>query len=109
MTRAGRERWVAIEGAVVWRFAERGRLSWFLRGSGGWMREVSGEMSLAENGIIYSGGAGLKYWIARRPTGQDQFGLRVEFRAVGRHDGIALDDGDFRLWPALAFSAVGKF
>lgn len=99
----------ALEGAVVWRFAERGRVAWFLRGSGGWMREVAGDMSLAENGLLYSGGVGLKYWMSRRPTGQDQFGIRAEFRMMGRRDGIALDDESFRLWPLATASAVVKF
>ena len=99
----------ALEGGVVWRFAERGRVAWFLRGSGGWMREVVGDLSLAENGILYSGGVGLKYWMSRRPTGQDQFGIRAEFRMMGRHDGIALEDESFRLWPAATVMAVARF
>jgi hypothetical protein len=99
----------SIEGGVLWRFAERGRLSWFLRGSGGWMRETVSDMSLAENGWVAGGGIGLKYWMSRRPTGQDQFGLRAEMRVLYRRDGIALDDGAFRIWPAAAASAVVKF
>ncbi|HUF47545.1 MAG TPA: hypothetical protein VMM93_06975 [Vicinamibacterales bacterium] len=99
----------SVEGGVAWRFAEQGRLAWFLRGSAGWMREVVGDMSLAENGLVFGGGLGFKYWMARRATGQDQFGIRVEMRVLNRRDGIPLDDGGFRLWPAAAASAVVKF
>lgn len=99
----------SIEGGVLWRFAGTGRTAWFVRGSGGWMRETASDMSLAENGWVATGAVGFKYWMSRRPTGQDRVGIRAEMRLLYRRDGIALDDGDFRIWPAGAASAVVRF
>ena len=99
----------SVEGSVVWRFAERNRVVWFLRGGAGWMREIASDRALSEDGWLVNGGLGVKYWPGANPAGQGAFGLRGEFRVLTRKDGIAIDDGGFRIWPVVAGSAVVRF
>jgi hypothetical protein len=99
----------SVEGAVLWRFVEKTRVSWFVRGGAGWMRELSSDASLVEDGLVLNAGVGMKYWLSANPAGQGTFGLRAEFRVLNRRRGIEIDDGSFRLWPVVAGSAVVRF
>jgi hypothetical protein len=98
-----------IEGAAVWRLSESERATWFARGGIGWLRELTSDDSVAEDGLFVNVGAGVKYWLKVSPTTRSRFGVRVEGRALFRRRGIELEDRTFRLWPVLAGSAVFRF
>ncbi len=99
----------SVGGAVLWRFVDRPRVSWFARGGGAWMRELSSDASLVEDGLLIEAGVGVKYWMSTNPAGEGRFGLRAEFRALNRRRGIEIDDGSFRIWPLVTASAVVRF
>jgi hypothetical protein len=99
----------AVEGGVLFRLAERNRTTWYVRGSGGWMRELSGDAALAGDGLLVTAGVGFKYWTRPRAAGPSRLGVRAEFRMLNRRDGVPLDDGGFRLWPAAAGSMLFRF
>jgi len=96
-------------GAVLWRFAQGERAAWFLRGGVGWMRELSSDAALAEDGLLLDAGVGVKYWFSTNAAGEGRFGLRAEFRVLNRRQGIEIDDGSTRLWPVVVGTAVLKF
>ena len=91
---------VSVDSALVWHFRDRGKTSWFLRGSGGFMSEISNEMASADPGFIGSGGIGFRYWW--RTAGKGTFkrvGLRAEFRGVVRAGGISLAERSWTFGP----------
>jgi len=96
-------------GAVLWRFAQGARAAGFLRGGVGWMRELSSDAALAEDGLLLDAGVGVKYWLSTNAAGDGRFGLRAEFRVLNRRQGIDIDDGSTRLWPVVVGTAVLKF
>jgi hypothetical protein len=96
-------------GAVLWRFVDRPRTAWFVRGGVGWMRELSSDASLVEDGLLVDAGVGVKYWLSTNAAGDGRFGLRAEFRVLNRRQGIEIDDGSTRLWPVVAGTAVFRF
>lgn len=91
------------EGAVLVAVARRGRAVWFLRGGAGWMREMAGWGTYAEDGAIGDLGLGVKYWWhtrARDDTGR--LALRVDARLAGRAGGIVIGARTFRVAPLVA-------
>lgn len=92
-----------VEGAVLYDMLRRERLSLFLRGGAGWMRELAGESSLIENGIIANVGVGVKYWWS------DRVGLRAEGRASARSAGISLGEDKVRIGPVAAAGLIVRF
>lgn len=98
-----------IEGAALWRLSESDRTVWFARGGVGWLRELTSDDSVAEDGLFVNVGAGVKYWLKVNPATRSRFGVRVEGRAMFRRRGIELEDSAFRIWPVLAGSAVFRF
>jgi hypothetical protein len=99
----------SVEGAVLYRFAGSGRTAWFVRGGGGWLRELSSDAALASDGLLVNAGVGVKYWARTNAAGQGRFGIRAEFRVLTRTGGIDIDDRSFRMWPVAAGSVVFKF
>jgi hypothetical protein len=97
-----------IEGAALWRLAGGDRTTWFARGSGGWLRELDQEDTLAENGYVINVGGGLKYWFQPASTGGARAGLRLEGRLMMRRTGPSLGD-ELQVGPVLAASAVFGF
>lgn len=98
------------EGAVVWYFADRGATAFFVRGSGGWMRELAGGNSLAEDGLIGSGGVGVRRWFqANRPGSLKRVGLRLEGRIIMRMKGLEFGSASLRLTPAASGLIVFGF
>jgi len=73
----------------VWSLRRKGKTEYFLRGSAGWMREIS-EGTLLWNGGTASAGGGVKYWWRERTRGVvKRMGLRIDGRAVFRNIGLA--------------------
>jgi hypothetical protein len=100
----------SAEGALVWYFADRGTSAFFIRGSGGWMRELAGGNSLVEDGIIGSGGAGFRrWWRQNRPGGLKRIGLRLEGRLIVRAKGLEFGSANLRLTPAASGLIVFGF
>lgn len=96
-----------VEGSLQYRFSRRGRWDPFVRGGAGWLRELTTDRALVENGLSVNLGGGIKYWV--RESGPGVFGrlaLRAEVRLVARHGGIAFGDAGTRLAPMFAAGLV---
>jgi hypothetical protein len=90
------------EGAALVTIVRHGRTVWFLRGGAGWMREMAGWGTYAEDGVIGDLGLGVKYWWhtrARDDTGR--VALRVDARFAGRAGGIVTDARTFHVAPLV--------
>jgi hypothetical protein len=90
-----------VDGGLVWTVAGNERLSWFVRGTGGWMRELIGERVLGRHGVVARVGAGMKYWGPRRPPGRVRYGFRLEAHVATRWNGTALDAARIHLAPVV--------
>ncbi|HYN07275.1 MAG TPA: hypothetical protein VES67_07790 [Vicinamibacterales bacterium] len=100
----------SVEGAALWTFARRGKSSWFARGGAGWMRDLTGNDSLVEDGILGSFGIGVKYlWNQAAQGGLRVTGFRVEGRALAHKRGLTIGDDKLRLTPAVSGSLIFGF
>jgi hypothetical protein len=87
----------AIEGGASYDLTRRPRWTWFVRGTAGWMRELTGEDVVAEDGVIGNVGSGVKYWWRAPAAGRRGMGLRVEGRANLRSGGVVIGDDKVRI------------
>jgi hypothetical protein len=93
----------SVEGSALWRLAGDGKRALYVRGGAGWMRELAGAASLAENGVIGNVGASVKYWWGASTSVQRRrLGLRLDGRAVLRSGGVDLGVDGVRLAPAAS-------
>ncbi len=100
----------SIEGSALWIVAGGPTRSVFVRAGAGWMREVAGAATLAEDGIIGSAGAGVKSWWRRAtPGGGRRWGVRLDGRAVFRARGVDLGADTVRVAPAAAADLLFGF
>jgi hypothetical protein len=101
----------SVEGAALWTFARPGKSSWFARGGAGWTRDLTGNDSLVEDGIVGSVGMGVKYlWNQAAQGGLRVTGFRVEGRALVHKRGLTIgDDNKLRVTPAVAGSLIFGF
>jgi hypothetical protein len=98
----------SVEGAALWTFARGGKSSWFARGSAGWMRDLTGNDSLVEDGMTGSIGAGVKY-LWNQAGGLRIAGFRIEGRVLAHRRGITIGDDKLRLTPAVSGSLIFGF
>jgi hypothetical protein len=99
-----------IEGAALWVFSRRGKAAWFARGSAGWVRELTGNDSLVEDGVAGSVGGGMKYlWNQAADGGFRIAGFRVEGRVLAHKGGVAIGPDRVRWTPAAAGSLIMGF
>ena len=99
-----------VETSVVFYLKRRGKLDPFVRGGAGWLREVTKGGDLSADGVVASGGAGVKYWFRERDRGLfKRLGLRAEFRVVSRSGGLSLDLSRRLIAPAGSVSAILGF
>ncbi len=97
----------AVEGSALWAFKRGSKVTWFARGGAGWMRDLTGNDSLVDDGIIGNLGVGMKYlW---KPAGRGFKGVRVEGRALAQKGGLAIGAEKLRLTPAAAGSLIIGF
>jgi hypothetical protein len=93
----------SVEGSVLWRVAGDRRRSLSIRGGAGWMRELAGDATLAENGVIGNLGAAVKYWWGPSSSIQRRrLGLRLDGRAVLRSGGVELGSSGVHVAPAAS-------
>jgi hypothetical protein len=96
-----------LGGGVLYYFKQGPKTSWFVRGSGGWMRETAGGASLTGDGFIGGAGIGLRHWWRTAGKGAvKRMGLRAEFRADIRTGGISLGESGVRFGPGGAVHLV---
>ena len=85
------------------------RLSPFVFGGAGYLRQVHEERTSVETGQYYHVGGGVKWLLVARPSGLvNSVGVRVDVRAMVRRKGIAFDDGGHAS-PAIGASAFVRF
>jgi len=100
----------SVEGAALWTFLTRDRSTVFLRGGGGWMRELAGSGALVEDGFVANAGVGMKYWWGTATPGQaKRIGLRVEGRLSIRSGGITLGEKSVRVAPIASGGLIFRF
>jgi hypothetical protein len=78
-----------VEGGAAWTFAGSAASAWFVRASGGWMRELAAGSIVADRSAIAHAGAGVKYWWRQPPRGL-ALGVRIEGGAALRWNGVSL-------------------
>lgn len=96
-----------VAGAVVVTFARGAHLQPFVRGGGGWRRELSADQTLSADGRLVIAGGGVKYWWGAAPA-TSRAGLRADVGVVGRSGGLALGD-TIRWAPAVAAGLSFRF
>jgi hypothetical protein len=85
------------------------RLSPFVLGGAGYLRQVHEERTLVETDQYYDVGGGVKWLAVARTSGLvNSFGVRVDVRAMVRRKGVAFDDGGHTS-PAIGASAFVRF
>jgi hypothetical protein len=102
----------SIVGGILWRLPairHGSKLTPFLTGGGGYLRQLHEGDTLAESGQLYQIGGGVEYPFAS-PSDSfvKRFGVRADARAVIRSKGVALDDGH-SVSPALTASLYARF
>lgn len=96
-----------VEGSLQYVFARRGRWDPFVRGGAGWLRELTTDRAVVENGFGANLGGGIKYWVREsRPGLFGRLALRAEVRLVARRGGLAFGDAGTRLAPMFAAGLV---
>jgi hypothetical protein len=101
---------LAVEVSALWTVRGHARRSIFVRAGGGWMRELAGGLTLAEDGAIGNIGGGVKYWWRNPAQGRGRrMGVRVDGRAVLRSRGANLGSGTVRMAPAASASLIVGF
>ena len=98
-----------LEGAGLWVFARGGKVAWFARGSAGWMRDLTGNDSLVEDGFAGSVGGGMKYLWNQSGGGFRIAGFRVEGRVLAHKGGVRIGPDRVRWTPAAAGSLIMGF
>jgi hypothetical protein len=98
-----------LEGAALWVFSRRGKVAWFARGSAGWMRDLTGNDSLVEDGFAGSAGGGMKYLWNQAGGGFRIAGFRVEGRVLAHKGGVRIGPDRVRWTPAAAGSLIMGF
>jgi hypothetical protein len=95
-----------VEGGAAWTFADRGRSAWFVRGSGGWMREMADRRIVGRDGAVAQAGAGVKYWWRQPPGRGLALGVRIEGHAAVRWNGASLGTRRVHIAPGLAAGLI---
>ncbi len=96
----------SVEGGLGWNITRSERSAVFVRGTGGWMRELVGSSVLGRNGAVANAGVGVKYWGSRRAAGRLRYGLRVEAHLAARWNGVALNTRKIHLAPVVTAGLI---
>lgn len=91
-----------VEGSVLWLVKRGGRLQLFVRGGGGWMRELAANDVLKRDGGTASVGGGMIWWWRSQGLGPfKRLGLRAEARARGLRTGEWFGNHNIKVVPAV--------
>ncbi|MEO7192481.1 MAG: hypothetical protein ABI051_15615 [Vicinamibacterales bacterium] len=94
---------ISVEAAGLWAFHRRPAGSLFIRGGGGWIRELAGASVLAQNGTVANLGAGVKYWWRHRAGGGlSHIGFRLEGHASMHWKGVSLGSDTVHVAPVIS-------
>jgi len=99
-----------IGGGAVWYLPPlTPRLSPFITGGVGQLRQMHQDRISLQTGFYYQVGGGVKYFFFSRPGGFfNAFGVRADARVLVRTNGVAFDD-DGHASPAAGVSAFVRF
>jgi hypothetical protein len=91
----------SVEGAARWHFLVRGKTSYFVRGSVGWMRDLVSNGALVADATVGSAGLGLRHWFREGAAGRRtrRLGVRVDGRVNIRTAGLTLGEAKVRYAP----------
>jgi hypothetical protein len=94
-----------ISGSLLYHFGGRGRMTPFLAGGAGHVRDVHEGNDLVETGTEYHGTGGIKMWFGRRRN----MALRLEGGVSVRDGGFTFDDETTRIVPTASASFGYRF
>lgn len=98
-----------VEGGIVREFRRRGRLSPFITGGAGYLRQLNDGRTLIETGTSFYAGGGLYYVReSARPRRLKATGVRVDARAEFLRGGVAPDQST-RVVPAVTAVFFARF
>lgn len=101
------DRFVVGGGAVV-RLKQVGRWHTFARGSFGWLRELSDDQSLYQDGWVGELGAGANFQWKEKRGRVRPYGIRADVWLDVRHGGLSFSEKS-RLWsPACSIAMIFK-
>jgi hypothetical protein len=92
-----------FDGAVMWRLRmERSpRVTPFVVGGAGYLRQLHEERTLVESGQLYYAGGGARFWLRGSATSSRSLGLRTDVRVNIRRRGIDFDNA-VRVYPTVS-------
>ena len=93
----------AFDGAVLWRLPmERTpRVTPFVVGGVGYLRQLHEERTLVESGQLYFAGGGARFWLRGSATSSRALGLRMDVRVNIRRRGIDFENA-VRVYPTVS-------
>lgn len=98
---------LTVELGVERRFSRRGRVEPYARLSAGWLRELTTDRTLVDDGVAAHVGGGLKYWMRDgRPGWLGRLALRAEVLLAMRRGGLTLGETGTRVAPAVSAGLV---
>ncbi len=96
----------SVEFSAVRHFDRRGALEPYARIGAGWLRELTRDRALVDDGVAAHVGGGLQYWLREgRPGWLGHVALRADVRLAIRRGGIALGDAGTR-WSPDVFAGL---
>lgn len=96
-----------VDAGVERRFSRRGRVDPFIRLSAGWLRELTIDRALVDDGVAAHVGGGLKYWMRDgRPGWLGRLALRAEVLLAMRRGGLTPGEAGTRVAPVVSAGLV---
>lgn len=96
-----------VELGAVRHFGRRGAIEPYARVGAGWLRELTRDRALVNDGLAAHVGGGVKYWMREgRPGWLGTVALRADVRLAIRRGGIALGDAGTRWSPDVVAGLV---
>jgi hypothetical protein len=96
-----------VELSAVRHFGRRGALEPYARAGAGWLRELTRDRTLVDDGLAAHVGGGAKYWLREgRPGWLGDVALRADVRLSARRGGIAPGDAGTRWSPDVVAGLV---
>ena len=92
-----------FDGAVLWRLPmERStRVTPFVVGGAGYLRQLHDERTLVESGQLYFAGGGARFWLRGSATSSHSLGLRTDIRVNIRRRGVDFENA-VRVYPTVS-------